>query len=286
MIAVVTTARDTRGTYGYSFTRRRTRTRVGRRVMTWFVVDDSFHSHPKAMAAGPAALGLWVIAGSWSCANLTDGFVPGYVLPRLAEGAEELARMLVAAGLWRRARGGYRFHDWDHYQEARETRLKKREEWRTKKALQRAGKGKGDVNPKVNGLMSPGDTPGDSPPDSGGTLARPSPSPSPSVGSSLSSSVTGRTARGPDDDLINQQIIALLDDLTGRTMTPAWADRVRRQILGGRVVGHPARYVIKAIQERPKDFLPPPGPAEICPIHQLEQPCRGCRADQIAGGEP
>jgi len=80
--------------------------------MTWFKVDDSFHSHPKVIATEPAALGLWVIAGSWCSANLTDGFVPDHVLPRLLPGATKLAKKLIAAGLWVRAERGYLFHDW------------------------------------------------------------------------------------------------------------------------------------------------------------------------------
>lgn len=79
----------------------------------WFKVSDDFHSHPKAIAAGPAALGLWVLAGSWSSANAKGGFVPDYVLPRLTEDSAKLARKLVAAGLWTRSRGGYQFHEWD-----------------------------------------------------------------------------------------------------------------------------------------------------------------------------
>ena len=36
--------------------------------MTWFKVDDKFHSHRKVAALGAdvAALSLWVVAGSWS----------------------------------------------------------------------------------------------------------------------------------------------------------------------------------------------------------------------------
>ncbi|MET7949235.1 hypothetical protein [Micromonospora sp. NPDC005324] len=88
--------------------------------MTWFKVDDSFHSHPKVLAAEPAALGLWVVAGSWSGANLSDGFIPDHVLPRLLPDAASLAQQLVAAGLWKRARGGYRFHDWGDFNPKRE----------------------------------------------------------------------------------------------------------------------------------------------------------------------
>lgn len=89
--------------------------------MTWFKVDDSFHSHPKVLAASPAALGLWVVAGSWSGANLSDGFIPDHVLPRLLSDSASLARDLVTAGLWKRARGGYRFHDWGDFNPQRET---------------------------------------------------------------------------------------------------------------------------------------------------------------------
>ncbi len=88
--------------------------------MPWFKVDDSFHSHSKVLAASPAALGLWVVAGSWSGANLSDGFVPDHVLPRLLPDSASLAKELVSTGLWKRTRGGYRFHDWDEFNPKRE----------------------------------------------------------------------------------------------------------------------------------------------------------------------
>jgi hypothetical protein len=84
--------------------------------MTWFKVDDSFHSHPKVMMSSPAALGLWVVAGTWSAANMTDGFVPALVLPRLLPDSEALAKELMAVGLWEQAEGGYQFHNWTEYQ--------------------------------------------------------------------------------------------------------------------------------------------------------------------------
>lgn len=80
-----------------------------------FKVDDGFHSHNKirkVIAECPAALGLWTVAGSWSSANLTDGFVPESELPWLFTGWEPLAQMLVTARLWRRVKGGYSFHEW------------------------------------------------------------------------------------------------------------------------------------------------------------------------------
>ena len=83
--------------------------------MTWFKVDDNFHSHPKAIAAGPAAIGLWTIAGSWSAAHLTDGFIPRQVLVTLTSDPNRarLAKRLCQVGLWERVgEDGWQFHDW------------------------------------------------------------------------------------------------------------------------------------------------------------------------------
>lgn len=84
--------------------------------MTWFKVDDKFHSHNKVrkvLAEEPAAVALWVVAGSWSSDNLTDGFIPDHQLPWLIPtGADSLAQKLVTAGLWKRVRAGYQFHEW------------------------------------------------------------------------------------------------------------------------------------------------------------------------------
>lgn len=117
--------------------------------MTWFKVDDSFHSHPKVLAASPAALGLWVVAGSWSGATLSEGFIPDHVLPRLLPDSAPLAKELVTAGLWKRTRGGYRFHDWIAYQPSREEATAGREKMSSGGALGNhrrwhAGKGKSD----------------------------------------------------------------------------------------------------------------------------------------------
>lgn len=91
--------------------------------MTWFRVDDSLHDHSKVRKVAvkaPAALALWLIAGSWSMRKLTDGFIPDDDLPWLIPGAEQLAAELVAARLWRRVRGGHQFHDWLEYQPSAE----------------------------------------------------------------------------------------------------------------------------------------------------------------------
>lgn len=87
--------------------------------MPWFKVDDSFESHPKVKAIPRArrvkAIGLWTLAGSWSARQLTDGFVPSYMLDELAATKTE-ANTLVEVGLWSPVDGGYLFKDWHDWQ--------------------------------------------------------------------------------------------------------------------------------------------------------------------------
>jgi hypothetical protein len=88
----------------------------------WFKVDDKLHDHRKVRKLGRdklPGLGLWTACGSWSAANVTDGFVPQDVVQRY-DPKGRYARVLVAVGLWVEeivdGEDGYRFHDWDEYQ--------------------------------------------------------------------------------------------------------------------------------------------------------------------------
>ena len=276
--------------------------------MTWFKVDDSFHSHLKVLAAEPAALGLWVVAGSWCGSNLTDGFIPDHVLPRLIPGSQPLALQLVDCGLWRRAKGGYRFHDWAQYQPTRDEataaktrkssggRLGNHRRWHVNKGVKdpscvyctdrieggtdagtdgdpmggpidnrsgnhgRQGSSASDSetsNVQVNGtelsvIRSDSDRSSEShpsPPDP----TRPDPSTYGSVGESSSVRTTGPS---DDDSDLTNQIIKLLAELTGRTVTAEHASRVRGQLLANRDIANPARYIDKAIRANPRQFLP------------------------------
>lgn len=91
--------------------------------MTWFKIDDSFYDHPKVYDAPDCALALWTRAGTWSARNLTDGFVPTGMPTRLCDDPERAVKELLDRGLWKRARNGYRFHDWSHYQPTKEEAL-------------------------------------------------------------------------------------------------------------------------------------------------------------------
>lgn len=69
--------------------------------MTWFKIDDSAHMHPKVIAAGNAALGLWLRCGAYSAQHLTEGAVPGLVAKQY--GTAPQAAKLVKVGLWHEA---------------------------------------------------------------------------------------------------------------------------------------------------------------------------------------
>jgi hypothetical protein len=105
----------------------------------WFRVDDKLHDHHKARAAGKAAMGVWVLAGSWAGDNLTDGFIPASVLTRWGSLAD--ARRLVQVGFWipdeQNGETGWRFHDWEDRQPTKAEVESKREAARTRMARHR-----------------------------------------------------------------------------------------------------------------------------------------------------
>ena len=89
--------------------------------MPWFFIDDHLAMHPKAVEAGNAAMGLWVRAGSWCAAHLTDGSLPAAMVTPLGGRARD-ANRLVEVGLWEQPdgrRGDYVFKDWPHYQKSK-----------------------------------------------------------------------------------------------------------------------------------------------------------------------
>ena len=104
--------------------------------MTWGKVDDNLAFHPKVLQAGNEAMGLWIRALSYSCQQLTDGFIPSTVVG-VFDGFDSAER-LVQSGLWHLADGGYQFNDWADYQPTRKDVESKRESVRS--ARSEAGK--------------------------------------------------------------------------------------------------------------------------------------------------
>jgi hypothetical protein len=107
--------------------------------LTWFKVDDGFAFHPKAIMAGNSALGLWVRAGAWCGANLTDGALPRHMIGTFGAQARD-AKKLVSVGLWVEIEDGYQFHEWNLMQPTkadveaeRAANRARQKEWRDKK---------------------------------------------------------------------------------------------------------------------------------------------------------
>lgn len=207
--------------------------------MPWFLVGDQFPTHPKALATSLAARGLWVTAGAWSSAHLTDGVVRDHELASLG-GTPELAAELVAAGLWRRFRRGYKFipdvthkipsaKAVDNERKAAADRQKRRRD----ALLSRRDNG------VTNGVSHT-------------TQSNPDPDP---YGSVVGNG-TGSARASPEMvDLIMKEI----EMATGRRIGADYAQRTYANIIGSRHPDNPAAYVKSAIRNEPNPrvrFLP------------------------------
>jgi len=119
--------------------------------MAWFKADDKTCDHPKFIDArvkgGYAVVGVWFHAGTWSNANLTDGFVPRSWV--LLNQADTEAAVLVEVGLWHEdaARDGYQMHDYTDFQPSKAEVVAKRD-----KDLERKRRGGSARNP--NGIQT------------------------------------------------------------------------------------------------------------------------------------
>lgn len=88
--------------------------------MAWVKLDDGFPEHPKVAQAGDMAAWLYICGLTYANRQLTDGFIPDAIVPRLTglKGSAALAKRLVDASLWELAEGGYQIHDYLNYQPA------------------------------------------------------------------------------------------------------------------------------------------------------------------------
>ena len=72
-----------------------------------------------------SAIGLYVLAGSWSARELTDGHIPAHMLEELC-GSDNDATWLVTSGFWAMADDGWQFCEWAPEQPLREVVLAER----------------------------------------------------------------------------------------------------------------------------------------------------------------
>jgi hypothetical protein len=113
--------------------------------MPWFKVDDGF-TNSKPVLRIPrkyrtSAIGLWTLAGAWAAKELTDGFIPEYLLEELAS-TPAIAAHLVKAELWEIVDGGWNFIGWTKYQPTREFVMAEREREAERKRKYRESKSK------------------------------------------------------------------------------------------------------------------------------------------------
>jgi hypothetical protein len=156
--------------------------------MPYFPVDDQAPFHPKFIAAGNAAIGLWARAGAW-CKHAASG---GWLSQDAARtiGTPTEIKKLVKVGLWephtRDGEAGYLFHDWTHAagngtaEEETQRRDSERERNRLRQAAKRArDKEKRDAEDRDRHGVTPGVSNAGTP---GPVTGSPSPSPSPTDG--------------------------------------------------------------------------------------------------------
>lgn len=104
--------------------------------MPWVKVDDGFPEHPKAQAAGPGGRDVFLRGLCYSAKYLTDGFLPasvvaGWERDLCRHHKDAAARLLhpppgFQHGLWEKAEGGYRIHDYLDYSPSKQEVLKER----------------------------------------------------------------------------------------------------------------------------------------------------------------
>lgn len=106
--------------------------------MAWFKVDDGFHHSAKVLSipreVRAEALGAWIIAGTWSADNMTDGFIPTAVLLDWPFSIGAI-QALIQCGLWLDEDHGVQFHDWCDYQPTREQLKAKQDEVSAKRSV-------------------------------------------------------------------------------------------------------------------------------------------------------
>lgn len=217
--------------------------------MPYFPVDDQFAFHPKATAAGNAALGVWVRAGAWCKAHATGGRIPFETAHVI--GSKALCRKLVDVGLWHGIPGGYEFHDWEHQAGNFEAEVEKERRDRAReKNRERQARFRNAHNASDNGVINAPVTKSPSP----------SPIPIPSTQVKESSYVPDppsypqRTNDQPDVEL--GKVRAAVQRYCGRECTDPQAWLVIGAVMqrAKQTPKNKTAFVLKAIESDPFEF--------------------------------
>ena len=239
--------------------------------MPWVRFDDQFPIHRKVMGLSDSAFRLHAEAIFWCARNLTDGFVAASDLPELATARRplKLLPVLVTRGNWHEAAAvcrsekcpahpdhrpeqagqGWVIHDYFEYQPSkvqveaeRRAKAERQRRWLSKKHQGRDASKDASIDASIDAAPYP---------------SRPDPKGRGSVGESSSGPRRARDHDDDDDDSrIDRQIVALLGELTGKTIDLGWAGKVRAAILTGRDPDNPSAYIAACIRGNPRNFLP------------------------------
>jgi hypothetical protein len=118
-----------------------------------------FWQHPKFLMISEEATALWIRALAYTNGSKTDGFVPSAALCLLSRSkrSTNVARELVAVGLWETVDGGWMFHDWSEYQPSRESVIASRgaAAERAQRSRERRAARHGDGAPHVTSDVTP-----------------------------------------------------------------------------------------------------------------------------------
>lgn len=225
----------------------------------WVRFDDQFPIHRKTAGLSDAAFRLHVSAIFWCARNLTDGYLPEEDLEDVCARVRTPGRFAaecVTKGIWHPAgepcksgkciapvdNPGWVIHDYLEYQFSREQVTAQREANKDRQTRHRA-KRNGVTNAVTNGVSNAPPVP-----------SRPEDQ---SVVDLVNLSNGGKHARASPETItiITSEILAI----TGRTITPDWAQRIAAELLKDRTPAHPAAYIRQAIRNEPdpgKRFLP------------------------------
>ena len=111
--------------------------------MSWLRIDDGFIDHPKVLEGGERlgrfgvgrVIGQFLEGLAYASNKLTDGFLAVSAVKRFKVDPKPLqvAEVMVGVGLWHAVEGGYRIHDYHHYNPTAASVREKRTKDRTRK---------------------------------------------------------------------------------------------------------------------------------------------------------
>ena len=100
-------------------------------------LDTGWHAHPKVRKVGLAGMGLHAWSISYCDDVRSDGFIPTGTWPALP-GIQKVITLLVEAGLWEPAAGGYQLHDYKDWNRSKAQIEADQETWKERQSRHRS----------------------------------------------------------------------------------------------------------------------------------------------------